>query len=125
MGMPPDGADRATEGEDPMRYTLPILLTAIVLLPAAGAETRFEARARKNQEIAKTIVWPHQEPPMFYLRRGRAAENYLELYEGQHAPENIKRMAAAGVRWGRPHFYKGLGLQTEMPEIKKPSKWAR
>jgi hypothetical protein len=53
------------------------------------------------------------------LRRGRRAENWPQIYERQHSEENVKAMADAGVRYGRLHFYKGFGLQMEMPEIEK------
>jgi hypothetical protein len=104
-------------------WILVAVAVSLVSLPAQ-AETRFERRAREKQEIAKRITWPHQEPPMFIFRRGGNLENYLEIYERQHAPDNLEAMAAAGVRWGRPHFYKGFGLQTEMPEIRKTQRMA-
>ena len=34
------------------------------------------------------------------------------------APDNLKRMAAAGARWGRLYFYKGFGLEYERPTWK-------
>src|SRR5690606_28760606 len=55
----------------------------------------------------------------FYLRRGRRAENWPQIYERQHSAENVRAMADAGVRYGRLHFYKGFGLEMEMPEIEK------
>ncbi len=100
-----------------------IVQAGLLCLPARG-ETRFEKSARKKQEIAKKIDWPSHEPLMFYLRRGRFPENWTAFYERQHAPENVKLMADAGVRWGRLHFYKGFGLQTEMPEIERSVKMA-
>ncbi len=82
-------------------------------------QTRFEKSAAGKQEIAGRIVWPNHEPLVFYLRRGGMAENWPEIYERQHAPENIQLMADAQVKYGRLHFYKGLGLEMEMPEIRK------
>jgi glycosyl hydrolase family 42 (putative beta-galactosidase) len=104
-----------------MKRSLTILLIALewlILLPVQ-AETRFEKSARKKQEIATKIVWTNQEPLMFYRRRGRYPENWPELYERQHAPGNIQLIADAGVRWARLRFYKGFGLQTEMPEMRR------
>ena len=28
-----------------------------------------------------------------------------------YTPENLKRMAAAGIKYGRLYFYKGFGLE--------------
>jgi hypothetical protein len=75
-------------------------------------------------EITKQVSWPNHEPLVFYLRRGRRAANWPEIYERQHSPENVKAMADAGVRYGRLHFYKGFGLETEMPEISKTRQMA-
>ncbi len=75
-------------------------------------------------EITKQVSWPNHEPLVFYLRRGKRDENWPEIYERQHSPENVKAMADAGVRYGRLHFYKGFGLATEMPEIRKTQQMA-
>ena len=88
------------------------------------AETRFEKSSRKKQQIAEQIVWPRHEPLIFYLRRGRTMENWPEIYERQHAPENMRLMKEVGVRYGRLHFYKGFGLDMEMPEIRKSHQMA-
>ncbi len=109
-----------------MKITLWALLAlqALYCRPTMLAETRWERNARKKQELAKNVVWPNHEPLMFYLRRGTRAEDWPEIYERQHAPENIKQMAEAGVRYGRLHFYKGFGLQMEMPEIRNTQRMA-
>ncbi len=109
-----------------MKHTLCALLLALACLSAlpAPSETRFEQRARRNREIAKDVAWPNHEPLLFYLRRGRRAEDWPQTYERQHDPDNIRRMAEAGVRSGRLHFYKGLGLSLEMPEIEKSRRMA-
>src|ERR1044072_8465396 len=86
---------------------------------SARVETRWHRSALRKKEITKKVSWPNQEPLVFYLRRGRHDEKWPEIYERQHAPENIKAMADAGVRYSRPHFYKGFGLETEMPENRK------
>jgi len=96
------------------------LMLQMFLLPSVvQAETRFEKSAREKQQIAEQIVWPNHEPLIFYLRRGRRMENWPEIYEKQHAPENVKLMHDVGSRMERLHFYKGLGLDMEMPEIRK------
>ncbi len=96
------------------------LMLQMFLLPSVvWAETRFEKSAREKQQIAEQIVWPNHEPLIFYLRRGRRMENWPEIYEKQHTPENVKLMHNVGSRIERLHFYKGLGLDMEMSEIRK------
>ncbi len=109
-----------------MKRTLWILLAlqAVCALPRLTAETRWERAARTKREITKGVVWPNHEPLMFYLRRGTRAEDWPQIYARQHAPENVKQMADAGVRYGRLHFYKGFGLDMEMPEIRNTQKMA-
>ena len=113
-------------GNRPMKHALFTAILALACLSAlpVPSETRFERRAQRNREIAKQVVWPNHEPLLFYLRRGRRAEDWPRTYERQHDPENIRRMAEAGVRSGRLHFYKGFGLNLEMPEIEKSREMA-
>jgi hypothetical protein len=76
--------------------------------------TRWEISAKKKTELAKNIVWLMHEPMDFLLRRG--GEHYddePEHYKRMLDPENLKRMADAGVVWGRIFFYKGFGLEYE------------
>jgi hypothetical protein len=87
--------------------------------PTAVAATRWEGSAHQRQELAQNITWFNHEPFIFPLRRGGHFENWPEIYDRQHSVENILRMAKAGVRYGRLHFYKGMGLRLEMPEILK------
>jgi len=109
-----------------MRRAFRVVLMAELWLSfvCLQAESRFEQSARRKQEIAREIVWPNQEPLMFYRRRGRYGEDWPQLYERQHAPENIARMANAGVPWARLRFYKGFGLQAEMPEMRRSMQMA-
>ena len=102
-----------------------ILLTLVVMtVNPALAETKYEKSAAEKVKIAKNIVWPNHEPLSFYLRRGKMAENWPEIYARQHTPENIDLMAKAGVKYGRLHFYKGLGIAAEMPEIQNSMRMA-
>jgi len=87
--------------------------------PKVMAETRWERSARVRQEAAQEIVWFNHEPFIFPLRRGGHFENWPELYRRQRRVENISLMAKDGVRYGRLHFYKGMGLHMEMPEIEE------
>jgi hypothetical protein len=88
------------------------------------AESRFERSARQKQAKAAKISWPNQEPPMFMLRRGNHSEDFIEINERQHDPDNIQLMAEVGVRSARLHFWKGLGLDTQMPGIRKSQQMA-
>ena len=87
--------------------------------PAEAPATRWEKSAQRKREITQGIVWPNHEDLAFLLRRGGNPEDVVEHYEAQHDPANIPRMAAAGIRYARIHFYKGLGLQAEGPEIER------
>jgi len=110
-----------------MKNLVFLLLAAGIALQNSSLQglTKFEKRALEKQQIAKNIVFFSHEPLMFGLRRGGVPENWPERYERQHSPENIRLMAKAGWRYGRLHFYKGFGLETEMPEIRKSMEAAR
>jgi hypothetical protein len=102
-----------------------ILLVALVAAsPLTHAETRWERQAREKREMTQNVIWPSHEPLMFSLRRGNHPEDLPEIYERQHSPENIEQMAKAGVRFGRLHFYKGLGLVMEADEMRKSQQMA-
>jgi hypothetical protein len=88
------------------------------------AESRFERSARQKQDMAAKITWPNQEPTMFSLRRGNHGEDIIETNERQHDPSNIQLMAEVGVRSARLHFWKGLGLDMQMPGIRKSQQMA-
>lgn len=92
--------------------------------PAPAGESRFKRSARRRNEMAANIVWPNQEPTMFMLRRGNHSEDIVEMNERQHDPRNIQLMAQVGVRSARLHFWKGLGLETQMPGIRQSQKMA-
>lgn len=91
---------------------------------APKAESRFDRAARHKNEMAAKIVWPNQEPTMFMLRRGNHSEDIIESNEQQHDAGNIELMAKVGVRSARLHFWKGLGLETQMPGIRQSQKMA-
>lgn len=96
------------------------LLLFALASPMIAAPTRWAQQAQAAQESTKDVVWPSHEPLAFLLRRGGNAADVAEAYERQHDPENIRRMAAAGVTYGGMlHFYKGLGLAAERVEIEK------
>lgn len=85
----------------------------------APADTKWARSAAKKRELTKDVSWPNHEPLNFLLRRGTHLEDQPAIYERQHDPENIRKMAEAGVRYGRLHFYKGFGLEYEKPDIDK------
>ncbi len=98
---------------------------SLCLIPFdTAAETRFEKSALEKQETAKQIVWFSHEPLMFSRRRGRMFETQADIYERQHDPQNVRLMARVGARYGRLHFYKGFGLETELPEIRNSMRTA-
>ena len=93
------------------------ILQLCAVMPLLRAESRFEQNARKRQEIAGKVTWPSHEPIEFMLRRGNHPEDIGATYDRQHAPDNVRLMFDAGGGYSRLHFYKGLGLDVEMPAI--------
>ncbi len=87
--------------------------------PDDTSQTRWEISAAKKREMTKGVTWFNHEDLAFLLRRGGNPDDVVEHYEAMHDPDNIRRIAAAGCRYGRIHFYKGLGLQAEGPEIER------
>jgi hypothetical protein len=85
----------------------------------ASADTRWARSAARKRELTKDVSWPNHEPFIFLQRRGTHFEDEADIYERQHDPANIHKMAEAGVRYGRLHFYKGFGLEYEKPDIEK------
>jgi Beta-galactosidase len=112
--------------------TAAIGLSWLICLTASSApapaeappETRWERRAREHRELAKDVVWLNHEPLAFLYRRGDHDDDEAQRYERMCDPENLKRMAAAGVRFGRIFFYKGFGLDYERPDMEKAKKVA-
>jgi hypothetical protein len=94
-------------------------------LPAAGAGmTRWEVSARRKREQTQGVVWTTHEPIDFLLRRGDHESDIVQHYATMLSPENIQRMADAGVKWGRLFFYKGFGLEYERPAMEQSKKAA-
>jgi hypothetical protein len=90
-----------------------------------SAETRWAKSARRKREMTRDVVWLTHEPIEFLLRRGDHSDNEAEHYQRMLDPENIKRMAAAGVTYGRIFFYKGFGLEFERPHMEQARQAAR
>lgn len=85
-----------------------------------SAETRWQRDARRSLELSKDVTWTTHEPLYFIRRRG--GDHYVdeaEIYEQMYEPENLRRMADAGVRYALIHFYKGFGLEYERAQIEK------
>jgi hypothetical protein len=99
----------------------PVLASSAFAAEAAAEtlETRWQKSAQHKREITQGVVWLNHEDLAFLLRRGGNPEDVVEHYEAMHDPENIRRMAAAGTGVALIHFYKGLGLQYEGPEIER------
>jgi hypothetical protein len=97
---------------------MPRILFAILLaISVAPAQTRWERSAQQKRDLAKDVTWFTHEPLEFLQRRGDHFEDEAIRYNRMYDPENIRRMAAAGVRWGRLLFYKGFGLAYERPNM--------
>ena len=84
-----------------------------------SALTRWERAARENRRLTENITWLTHEPPAFLMRRGDHFEDDPERYERMCDPENLKRMADAGVRYALIFFYKGFGLEYERPTMEQ------
>ena len=89
------------------------LLLGVVEQTASPGLTRWQLRADQKRKLAGGITWLTHEPIEFLIRRGDKTPDLAQHYQQMCDPENIKRMSAAGVRWGRIFFYKGFGLQYE------------
>ena len=106
---------------------VPVILASFLLfLPffpsraqVPAAETRWQRSAREKTELAKDVVWLTHEPLEFLERRGDHFDDEAGRYDRMYTPENLKRMAAAGVRYGRLYFYKGFGLEFEKANMEK------
>jgi len=101
-----------------------VAMITIFSLPLCGM-SRFEKSALEKRKKAAGIVRLSHEPLQFGLRRGGMGEDWPERYEKQHSEENLRLMAGLGSRYERLHFYKGFGLQFEMPEIRRSMEAAR
>jgi hypothetical protein len=75
--------------------------------------TRWQSQADQQRQLTAGITWLTHEPIEFIIRRDGDHPGLARQYQAMCDPENIKRMADAGVRWGRIFFYKGFGLQFE------------
>jgi hypothetical protein len=99
-------------------FSLFCLTPAFAQPPAdAIAQTRWQRSAQQQRELARGVIPLTHEPLDFLLRRGNHSDDEPALYEHMYDPDNLKRMAAAGARWGRLYFYKGFGLQYERPNM--------
>jgi hypothetical protein len=115
-----------------VRSTAPLGLSWLICLTASAApvpaeappQTRWERAARERSDQAKDVVWLNHEPLAFLYRRGDHFDDEAQRYQRMCDPENLKRMAAAGVRFGRIFFYKGFGLEYERPDMEKAKKVA-
>ncbi|HVS70838.1 MAG TPA: alpha-amylase family protein [Phycisphaerae bacterium] len=91
---------------------------------APPTETRWQRSAADRRQRARGITWLSHEPLEFLLRRGDRSTDVAQTYARMLDPDNIRQMAAAGVKWGRIFFYKGFGLEHERPHIAQAQKVA-
>lgn len=112
-----------------MKYGLLLLLFCVnaVLAQAPSnitPQTRWQRRAQQKQKLVKDVTWTTHEPILFLFRRGGHFDDEPERYQRMYDPENLKRMADAGVRYGRLFFYKGFGLEYERAGIEQSKRAA-
>jgi hypothetical protein len=88
-------------------------------LASETGQTRWERSAKKKLELTKDVTWLTHEPLDFLMRRGDHGNHEAEHYRRMLDPDNIKRMADAGVVYGRIFFYKGFGLEYEREHIEQ------
>jgi hypothetical protein len=84
-----------------------------------AAVTRWSQSAKKKREQTKDVTWLTHEPLDYWLRHGGHGADDFARYQRMLEPDNIRRMAAAGVQFGRIFFYKGFGLVNERPHIEQ------
>jgi len=84
--------------------------------------TRWERSAGENRQLTTNITWLTHEPLVFLMRRGDHFNDEPDRYARMSDPENIKRMADAGVRYAMIYFYKGFGLEYERPSMSQASR---
>ncbi|HWB82506.1 MAG TPA: beta-galactosidase [Bryobacteraceae bacterium] len=84
-----------------------------------STETRWQRTAQQQREMTRGVTWFTHEPLFFLLRRGDHFDDEPQRYEQMYEPANIRRMAAAGVRYARMMFYKGFGLSYEQADMNR------
>ena len=98
---------------------------AMMAIPGdRDAQTRWQRGAQRKLEMTKDVTWLTHEPLDFLLRRGDHSDNEPARYERMTNPDNLKRMADAGVAYGRIFFYKGFGLEYERPHMEQAKRAA-
>jgi hypothetical protein len=70
----------------------------------AFIQTRWQQSAQQKRELTRDVIWLTHEPLDFLMRRGEHFDDEADRYQRMCDPENLKRMAGAGVRWGRLFF---------------------
>jgi hypothetical protein len=112
-------ASAATTLAKPAKGQAGRLQKALTSSPSISA-ARWQLEADRKIQLAKGITWMTHEPLYFVRRRGddRLVDE-AEIYKQMYEPENIRRMAAAGVRYALIHFYKGFGLEYERTQIER------
>jgi hypothetical protein len=108
---------------------VPALLLVSGVIPLLAQEesmqpTRWEIRSRQKNELKQGITWLTHEPLDFLLRRGDHFDDEPEAYQKMCEPDNLKRMAAAGIRYGRIYFYKGFGMEYERANMEQAKRTA-
>jgi hypothetical protein len=82
---------------------------------------------QEERRLLGKVVWPSHEPLAFMRRRGGLRRDYAATYEAYHRPENVRLWRPLLGPQGTHilHFFKGLGLRFERPEMDRALKVAR
>jgi len=109
-------------GADKTRWIILALLLVSAAVPLCAQEavsqpTRWEIRSQQKNDLNQGITWLTHEPLDFLLRRGDHFDDEPDHYQKMCDPDNLRRMAAAGSRYGRIYFYKGFGMEYERADM--------
>jgi len=92
---------------------------------AAGIFLSFPGECYAADKLKRPAWWLNDgiclagnwEPLIFRVRRGPIPTNYRLRYEWEHSREAVLALKASGVNTIVTHFYKGLGMELEEPEL--------
>ena len=75
-----------------------------------------------NKVIAMVGNW---EPMFHRTRGGNWRVNEKEFYDKEHSEETARQLAADGINFVTMHFYKGMGLEVEKPDMEDTKRFIK
>lgn len=75
-----------------------------------------------NKVIAMVGNW---EPMFHRTRGGNWRVNEKEFYDKEHSEETARQLAADGINFVIMHFYKGMGLEVEKPDMEDTKRFIK